>query len=107
MRCSYLNLTISSNTNMRERVQSQHSRCRRYKLLLIRCILGTNTPFDFRPSHIVIRELEGAPNDGLVSVPSSMWGMYKGTLVGVSHLDLINWTDRLKWMFWQLTGTTR
>ena len=61
----------------------------------------------FRPSHSVIRELEGAPNDGLVSVPSSMWGMYKGTLVGVSHLDLINWTDRLKWMFWQLTGTTR
>jgi len=61
----------------------------------------------FRPSHNIIRELEDAPNDGLVSVPSSMWGMYKGTLMGVSHLDLINWTNRLKWMFWQLTGTTR
>lgn len=61
----------------------------------------------FQPSHDIIRELEGAPNDGLVSVPSSMWGTYKGTLIGVSHLDLINWTNRLKWMFWQLTGTTR
>lgn len=44
--------------------------------------------------------------DRLPSVPSSKWGEYKGTLVGVSHLDLINWTNRLKWLFWRLTGTT-
>jgi triacylglycerol lipase len=35
--------------------------------------------------------LEG-PNDGLVSVESAKWGEYKGTLVDVSHLDLINWS---------------
>lgn len=53
-------------------------------------------------------ELEGA-NDGLVSVASSKWGGrpgeeaddehgdgYKGTLMGVTHLDLINWTNRIK-----------
>ena len=57
---------------------------------------------NFRPSHNVIRELEDARNDGLVSVPSSMWGTYKGNFVRASHLDLIN-----KWMFWQLTGTIR
>lgn len=33
-------------------------------------------------------------NDGLVSVTSSMWAEYKGTLVA-SHLDLIGWTRRL------------
>ena len=42
----------------------------------------------FRPSHRIIEKEEG-PNDGLVSVESSMWGDYKGTLEGVSHLDLI------------------
>jgi triacylglycerol lipase len=25
-------------------------------------------------------------------------------LLGVSHLDLINWTNRLKWWIWSLTG---
>lgn len=50
----------------------------------------------FRQSHKIMEKLEG-PNDGLVSVKSSRWGDYKGTLVGVSHLDLINWTNRLKW----------
>lgn len=59
----------------------------------------------FKPSHDIIKRLEGAENDGLVSVPSSVWGNYKGTLVGVSHIDLINWTNRLKWLFWQLTGS--
>ena len=57
----------------------------------------------FRQSHRIIQDFEG-PNDGLVSVESSKWGTYKGTLVGVSHLDLINWTNRLRWMVWQLTG---
>ncbi|KAF1966672.1 alpha/beta-hydrolase [Bimuria novae-zelandiae CBS 107.79] len=78
----------------------------------------------FALSHSIIREREGGPNDGLVrqvsyvnrdrwrysdfsSVKSSQWGDYKGTLIGVSHLDLINWTNRLKWFFWELTGSKR
>ncbi|KAI9682826.1 MAG: hypothetical protein M1822_006316 [Bathelium mastoideum] len=60
----------------------------------------------FRQSHRIIQEVEG-PNDGLVSVKSSKWGMYQGTLVDVSHLDLINWTNRLRWMVWELTGNRR
>ncbi|KAK5661686.1 hypothetical protein OQA88_9786 [Cercophora sp. LCS_1] len=56
----------------------------------------------FRGSFRLLDRLEG-PNDGLVSVESSKWGTYKGTLLGVNHLDLINWTNRLrfnlrKWM---------
>lgn len=27
--------------------------------------------------------------------------------MGVSHLDLINWTNRLKWFFWELSGNKR
>ena len=42
----------------------------------------------FRQPHRIIEKEEG-PNDGLVSVQSSRWGEYKGTLKGVSHLDLI------------------
>ncbi|KAL2264442.1 hypothetical protein VTK26DRAFT_7 [Humicola hyalothermophila] len=49
----------------------------------------------FRLSHAVIEEAEG-PNDGLVSVYSSKWGTYKGALLGVNHLDLINWSNRLR-----------
>lgn len=60
----------------------------------------------FAPSHAIIKSTEGL-NDGLVSVHSSQWGDYKGTLIGVSHLDLINWTNRLKWFFWELTGSKR
>ena len=46
----------------------------------------------FRLSHDLVEVIEG-PNDGLVSVSSSKWGQngYRGTLVNVSHLDLINW----------------
>ena len=46
----------------------------------------------FRFSHGIIEVIEG-PNDGLVSVASSKWDEkgYRGTLDGVSHLDLINW----------------
>ncbi|PHH58446.1 hypothetical protein CDD81_5851 [Ophiocordyceps australis] len=43
----------------------------------------------------VVSAAEG-PNDGLVSVSSSQWGEYQGTLLGVSHLDLINWNNRLR-----------
>jgi triacylglycerol lipase len=78
----------------------------------------------FAASHAIVKKTEGL-NDGLVryistfscgachsadvhsSVESSQWGDYKGTLIGVSHLDLINWTNRLKWWFWELTGSKR
>ena len=60
----------------------------------------------FRKSHNVIEPVEGA-NDGLVSVESSRWGEYKGTLDNVSHLDLINWTNRLRWYMFELTGHKR
>lgn len=60
----------------------------------------------FRKSHKVIETEEG-PNDGLVSVRSAKWGTYRGTLDDVSHLDLINWTNRLRWYFWELTGHRR
>jgi triacylglycerol lipase len=57
----------------------------------------------FRQSHKIIEKVEG-PNDGLVSVASSQWGTYKGTLDRVSHLDLINWTNRLRWYLFELTS---
>lgn len=60
----------------------------------------------FRQPHRIVEQEEG-PNDGLVSVASSQWGMYKGTLEGVSHLDLINWTNRLRWLAWELVGNKR
>lgn len=49
----------------------------------------------FWQSHRIVEAAEG-DNDGLVSVKSSHWGEYKGTLNNVSHLDLINWTNRLR-----------
>ncbi|KAI7377251.1 alpha/beta-hydrolase, partial [Hortaea werneckii] len=60
----------------------------------------------FRKSHQIVDSIEG-PNDGLVSFASSKWGTYRGTLDNVSHLDLINWTNRLRWYFWELTGHKR
>ena len=60
----------------------------------------------FRQSHRIVEEEEG-PNDGLVSVASAQWGTYKGTLEGVSHLDLINWTNRLRWLVWEMVGNKR
>ena len=63
----------------------------------------------FRQTHRLL-EVEEGPNDGLVSVASSKWGGeggYKGTLVGVSHLDLINWTNRLKWLAAEMAGNPR
>lgn len=35
-------------------------------------------------------------NDGIVTVESSKWGEYLGTLDEVDHLDLINWTNRTR-----------
>lgn len=51
----------------------------------------------------MIARAEG-PNDGLVSVESSRWGEYQGTLDGVSHLDLINWSNRMRWAVRQWLG---
>jgi len=50
----------------------------------------------FRRSYALLEAQEG-PNDGLVSVESSRWGTYEGTLMGVSHLDLINWSNNIAW----------
>lgn len=60
----------------------------------------------FRQPHRIMNKMEG-PNDGLVSIDSARWGTYKGTLVGVSHLDLINWTNRIRWLLWKWTGHER
>jgi triacylglycerol lipase len=57
----------------------------------------------FRQSHRILAEIDG-PNDGLVSVESSKWGTYKGTLVGVNHLDLINWSNKLRYSWMKLLG---
>ncbi|KAL0470028.1 triacylglycerol lipase [Neurospora intermedia] len=57
----------------------------------------------FRLSHGIIYGIEG-PNDGLVSVQSSQWGTYKGTLSGVNHLDLINWSNRFRFTFQRWMG---
>lgn len=60
----------------------------------------------FRHPHNIITAAEG-PNDGLVSVESSRWGTYKGTLLGVSHLDLINMTNRVGWTAREWMGMKR
>ncbi|KAI9167548.1 Lipase 2 [Paramyrothecium foliicola] len=60
----------------------------------------------FRQSFRVMSEEEG-PNDGLVSVGSSRWGTYKGTLLNVSHLDLINWSNRMRWTVREWMGMKR
>ncbi|KAL8364067.1 hypothetical protein RB601_009697 [Gaeumannomyces tritici] len=57
----------------------------------------------FRVCHRVIEEREG-PNDGLVSVRSARWGSYRGTIKGVTHLGLINWTNRLSWSVRKMLG---
>ena len=57
----------------------------------------------FRQPHRIVQAAEGA-NDGLVSVKSARWGVYKGTLVDVSHLDLINWTNRMRWFVREMAG---
>ncbi|KAH7148923.1 Alpha/Beta hydrolase protein [Dactylonectria macrodidyma] len=60
----------------------------------------------FRYPHSILTAAEG-PNDGLVSVESSRWGTYKGTLLDVSHLDLINWSNRVKWTVREWIGMKR
>ncbi|KAG6010967.1 hypothetical protein E4U54_008313 [Claviceps lovelessii] len=60
----------------------------------------------FRVSGRVIARREGQ-NDGLVSVQSSRWGVYQGTLLGVNHLDLINWPNRVRWMVKRWMGVEK
>ncbi|PWN45325.1 alpha/beta-hydrolase [Ceraceosorus guamensis] len=50
----------------------------------------------------IIYEQEGA-NDGLVSVKSSKWGEYAGTL-GANHLELIGWVNAVKSQWQRMTG---
>jgi len=57
-------------------------------------------------SHRVIEAIEG-PNDGLVSIESTRWGTYEGTLVGVNHLGLINWVNRIGFAVGNLIGQKR
>ncbi|KAK8861419.1 hypothetical protein IAR55_002238 [Kwoniella newhampshirensis] len=57
----------------------------------------------FRWPHSVILAKEG-PNDGLVSVHSAMWGEYRGTLVGVNHLDLVGWINSVKYTLGKWAG---
>ncbi|KAG4305208.1 hypothetical protein PORY_001378 [Pneumocystis oryctolagi] len=44
-----------------------------------------------------INKIEGM-NDGLVSVKSSIWGNYKGTLKNASHFNVINWVGPYKYL---------
>ncbi|ODA83100.1 hypothetical protein RJ55_01609 [Drechmeria coniospora] len=60
----------------------------------------------FRLPQKIIAQAEG-PNDGLVGVDSSRWGQYEGTLLGVSHLDLINWSNRARWTVREWMGVKR
>ncbi|GFP56437.1 hypothetical protein ACSS6W_006721 [Trichoderma asperelloides] len=60
----------------------------------------------FRLPYGVVGRAEGE-NDGLVSVESSRWGVYQGTLMGVSHLDLINWSNRAAWTMREWMGMKR
>lgn len=46
----------------------------------------------FFGSWSIINQISG-DNDGMVSVSSSKWGIYLGTLNNVDHLDLINWKN--------------
>jgi hypothetical protein len=48
-------------------------------------------------------EKEG-PNDGLVSVESSKWGQYLGTLEDVNHLDLVGWVNAARYKWAEITG---
>jgi triacylglycerol lipase len=53
--------------------------------------------------HSIIMEKEG-PNDGLVSVRSSKWGQYLGTLEDVNHLDLVGWVNVARYKWAEITG---
>lgn len=56
----------------------------------------------FRATYEIIKTeiqkkgLSHIENDGMVSVELAQWGNYMGTLQDVDHMDLINWTNRIK-----------
>lgn len=56
----------------------------------------------FRATYEIIKAeiqkkgLSNYENDGMVSVELARWGNYMGTLQDVDHMDLINWTNRVK-----------
>lgn len=51
----------------------------------------------FYPTWRIINEAtNGEPNDGMVTVKSSKWGHYGGTLQDMDHLDIINWKNRIQ-----------
>lgn len=62
----------------------------------------------FKPTYEIIkyeilkRGDSNFENDGMVSVELSKWGTYLGTLLGVDHLDLINWTNRMRTTIYQV-----
>lgn len=58
---------------------------------------------EFRWPWAVVWEKEGH-NDGLVSVSSSEWGKYRGTLKG-SHIEIIGWGNAWASMSASLTGS--
>ncbi|CCF59952.1 hypothetical protein KAFR_0I01710 [Kazachstania africana CBS 2517] len=45
---------------------------------------------------IIDEATNGKENDGMVTVESSNWGQYQGTLVNVDHLDIINWKNKMQ-----------
>ncbi|KAJ7139943.1 Alpha/Beta hydrolase protein [Mycena epipterygia] len=53
--------------------------------------------------HSVVLEHEGE-NDGLVSVASSKWGTYLGTISGVSHLNLVGWINPAQYKWAEIMG---
>ncbi|KAJ6627108.1 hypothetical protein B0H10DRAFT_1995463 [Mycena sp. CBHHK59/15] len=53
--------------------------------------------------HSVVLESEGE-NDGLVSVASSKWGTYLGTLSGVNHLNLVGWINTAQYKWAEIMG---
>lgn len=57
----------------------------------------------FRQAWKWLYAVEG-PNDGLVSVSSAQWGEYIGTIDNVDHLDLVNFTNLIKYNVARMLG---
>ncbi|CCE62100.1 hypothetical protein TPHA_0B04310 [Tetrapisispora phaffii CBS 4417] len=61
------------------------------------CCFNPNWYNLFFPTwNIIDKATNGEPNDGMVTVSSSKWGEYSGTLANTDHMDIINWRNRLK-----------
>lgn len=48
------------------------------------------------PWKVIAKATNDGLNDGLVTIKSSEWGEYQGTLKNVDHLDIINWKNKLQ-----------